>query len=79
MATGAPATSEPAMPPPVVRAGRARAPQPNERCAALLHSRRGSQPMAVFTVASFAFFAGIVAGVVVVIAAQLIVHVTMGD
>lgn len=35
--------------------------------------------MALFTAAAFAFGVGVLAGAVLVIAAQLIVHVTMGD
>jgi hypothetical protein len=35
--------------------------------------------MALFTAVSFAFGAGVLADAVLVIAAQLIVHVTMGD
>jgi hypothetical protein len=35
--------------------------------------------MALFTAVSFAFAAGVLVGAIVVIAVQLIVHVTMGD
>jgi hypothetical protein len=35
--------------------------------------------MALFTAVSFAFAAGVLAGAVLVVAVQLIVHVTMGD